>query len=121
MAKLARAMTIGVNDERPIVTTYVKEEETGKIVDLTSAVSCKFWLYPWNEDGSFGTVKVDGVAGSIAVAASGKLTYTWVTGDTDTAGRFVGYFKVYWGAASTVPETVTGIEVNIKEPKHRMT
>lgn len=123
MANRARSMTVCQNDERPIVNAYVTEEETGGAVDLTNADSVDFFMYPVNEDGTLGTVKVDGAAGVIADAVTGNITYTWATGspsaDTDTLGRFFAYFVIFWGASDTVPETTSGFEVNIVSPKDR--
>ena len=99
----------------------MQTEETDSAVDLTGAVSTKFFMYPIDDAGVLGTVKINGVAGAIDDAAAGKLTYTWTGTDTDTAGKFIGYFIVYWGATSTNPQTFTGVEINIKNPVSRMT
>lgn len=112
-------MTMGLNDERPIVTQYVRNE-ANKIVPLTGAVSTIFYMYPIGDDGSLGAVKVNGAAASIASATEGKLTYTWITGDTDTPGRFFGYFRIFWGASNTIPETISAIEINIKNFEDRI-
>ena len=119
MGILATGITIGVDDERPIVTQYIRDE-ANSVVDLTGASSAKFYMYPVGEDGSLGTVKVNGAAASIASATEGKLTYTWITGDTDTPGRFFGYFRIFWGASNTIPETISAIEINIKNFEDRI-
>ena len=121
MAKHARSLTYVVGDERPIVTGYCKEEETGLAVDLSAADSVDFFLWPRNEDGSLGTVKVDGAAGVIADAVKGKVTWAQATDDMDTAGHYIGYFLVYWGASDTVPQTFSAVEITIVEIENRMT
>lgn len=113
MARYAKSINMTVGNLRPIVTHFLQEEDTGAIIDLTTAVSVVFSMSPLNEDGSLGTVKIDKVAAVIATASTGKVTYTWTGTDTDTAGIFRAWFIVYWGAASTLPEDIGGITVTI--------
>jgi len=115
VAKFAKSVTMNVGDERPILTMYVTNEETGAVVNLSSAISCKFFMYPVGENEALGTVKVNGVAGAISGGGTtGIVTYTWATADVNTAGRYIGWFVIYWGATSTVPQTTTAVEITFK-------
>ena len=105
---------------RPILSGWV-ETPSGSAKNLTGLLSCKFWMIPVDESGVPGTAKINGVAGAIADAANGKLTYTWTGTDTDTAGRYRSYFIGYWGASSTIPQYFKGPEIVIYTPGSRLT
>ena len=86
-------IVIKKDDLRPnIVATLV--DSNGDAVDLSTATGVKFVM----RAGGASTAKVD-YAASITTAASGIVTYTWVSGDTDTAGIYNGEFEVNWGSS----------------------
>lgn len=101
---------------KPIMQGFALLPDMVTVKDLTGLVSCKFFMYPLNEDGSLGTVKINGVAGTIPTAVDGTLVYAWTGTDTDTAGLFASYFLGYWGSGSTIPEYFVGPEVKIFDP-----
>jgi hypothetical protein len=119
MAKYGKSMTLGVGDERPNPQMYIQDEK-GNAVDLSGADSVDFHMYPVGEDEAFGTVKVDGAAAAIdGDGTAGSVTYTWASANVNTAGRFKGYFEVFWGASDTVPQKSSNIEINIKAQQDR--
>lgn len=120
MTTFAKNVTFIVDDLRPILTGFALDGQ-GRIVDLTGAISVKFFMYPRNEDGTKGVAKIAGVAGAIdADPTTGKVTYTWVSGDTDTEGKFIGNFTVYFGAASTIPQTFKAIGIRFAPIEEHM-
>lgn len=119
MARFARKMTIAKNDLRPVITGYVQEEDTGEEVDLTAAISAGAFMYPLNEDGSVGAVKIDDIVATIPAGTDGKVTFAFTGSQTDTGARYAFFFVIYWGATKTLPESTTSILVHIKEPWER--
>lgn len=70
-----------------IVCTYAD----GTAVDLSAATSPKFYMR--NAHDASAAPKVDASA-TISDGANGELTYSWQSGDTDTAGSYVAEFEV---------------------------
>lgn len=120
MAVRSRSITLVVGDERPIITGYAVVESTGAAIDLSAADSADFFMYPRNDDGTLGTVKVSAAAATIVSGTTGKITYTMTSADVDTAANYIGYFVVFWGAADTIPQTFSSIEIQIVEIRNRM-
>lgn len=50
------------------------------------------------------TIKVDAPA-TVVTAASGEVKYSWVAGDTDTAGDYFGEFEITW-ATGSLPQRI---------------
>lgn len=115
MATEVKTVKYAVGDERPPIELTVKLDDT-TVKNLTGLVSAVFYLYPVVE-GVVGTVKVDAAAVVLSDLVNGKITWTPATGspsaDTDTAGRFLGIFVGYWGAATTLPQWLGTVEVKI--------
>ena len=66
----------------------------GTAVDLSAATAPKFYMR--NAHDVSATPKVNGTA-TITDGAAGQLTYTWQSGDTDTAGTYNAEFEVQVG------------------------
>lgn len=91
MAKLTHYMAR--NDLLPalsITCTYAD----GTPVDLSTATSPKFHMR--NTGDASATAKVNATA-TVSDGAAGELTYTWNSGDTDTAGIYAAEFEVQIG------------------------
>jgi hypothetical protein len=73
------------NDTRPVYLTTLQDnvDTTPTAIDLTNATGVKFKM---RTHGSTGTPKVNGTMAFVD-KPTGKVSYTWVTGDTDTAGH----------------------------------
>lgn len=80
--------TMKKNDHLPILAVICRDA-SGAVVDLTGAVSAKFMMAATVG----GATKVNAAA-TIVSPSGGQLQYSWVTGDTDTAGTFNGEFQV---------------------------
>jgi hypothetical protein len=105
-----RVVRCAVGDLRPVLSCNVLIEKTNATKNGTGLVSAKFFMAPLDD---LGTLKINGAAAVITTANPLVLSYTFVGTDTDTADNFAGWFVGYWGAASTVPETFDGFEVQI--------
>jgi len=89
------------NDLLPVLTVTPKDGD-GATVVIANGATVVFNLITVNG----GAVKVSRGA---AVALSGALSYTWASGDTDTAGDFRGEFE--WnngGKPETFPNHKAG-------------
>ena len=68
-------------------------QDDGNPLDLDAATAVVFTMVAQD-----GTKKIDAVAGSIIVGldevTKNRLSYTWVSGDTDTAGRYTAEFQL---------------------------
>ncbi len=100
------AFTIKENDTRPRFVVGLLEDVGGPgegPIDLTDATSVQFFL---REVGAApqDPPKVDAPA-TITDAVNGEVTYTWATGDTDTAGDYEAEVQILWddGGIETVP------------------
>jgi len=80
------------NTQFSIVSTL--EDSEHKIVDLTSAQSVFFRMSPIGG----GAAKVDSVASIVGNKTDGVVQYDWLDGDTDTAGSFLGSWRVMWNS-----------------------
>lgn len=64
----------------------------GDAVDLTGYASIKLFAYDVGESSL--TPKVNGGAmAALGAPTAGIATYTWVSGDLDTAGSFIGFVQ----------------------------
>jgi hypothetical protein len=82
-----------LEDPITIALTYLDDDDVEQPVDLTNATSVTFQMV--NKD--TGVVKVDDVAASFLTPRTlGKVKYTWISGDTDTAGWFEAQVQVIW-------------------------
>ena len=91
MAKLTHYMAR--NDLIPalsITCTYAD----GTPVDLSTATSPKFYMRTASDPSA--TPKVDATA-TVTDGANGVISYSWASGDTDTAGAYVAEFEVQIG------------------------
>lgn len=93
------AFVIKRNDTRPIFKAQLTQTDptgatTNQVpVDLTTATSVKFYM---RLTPNTGILEVSGTA-AIVDAATGKVSYTWIAADTDTAGQYLAEFEVSWG------------------------
>jgi hypothetical protein len=76
-------------------------DSTPAAIDLTDATSVTFKM---RLASTTGAPAVD-AAMDITTAASGRVTYEWQTGDTDTPGTYEAEFEILWtdGTIETVP------------------
>jgi hypothetical protein len=116
MAKYARTMSLAVGDLKPSVIMHVFKEGTEEAEDFTNADSVDFFLYDLENE----TLVIDSAAASFNDRSGGILQYDLQGDDTTTAGRYVGYFVVYWSADDADPMTTTGILIDIKEAYRRL-
>ena len=116
MSTYPTTQTFFVGAMKPDLVGYVMIGQTNTAKNWSGADSCKFYL----RDESDGSMKIDGVAGSISDDVNGELTYAWAADDLDTAGRYAGWFVVFWGATSTIPEPTSAAEVLVKNPYDEM-
>lgn len=116
MSTYPTTQTFFLNARKPDLTAYVTVGQTNTAKNYTSAISCKFFL----RDESDGSMKIDGIAGTIDDAANGVLKYAWADGDLDTLGRYSAWFEVYWGASSTLPDPTSAAEVIVANPYDTM-
>lgn len=96
------------NDTRePLQIICEKGDESAE--DLTGA-SVKFIMSA--KPGT--STKVDHAATIVGTASAGVVKYQWITGDTDTAGTYLGEFQVTFSDARilTYPNT-TYINIHI--------
>lgn len=66
----------------------------GTKVDLSAATSPKFYMRTAHDASA--AVKVDAAA-TVTDGVGGVLTYSWSSGDTDTAGTYMAEFEVQIG------------------------
>lgn len=80
--------------------------------DLTGYTG-KFYM---SDEDDFTDVKVNGVAVNITDAEEGEAEYRWVSGDTDTVGRYRYEFQFTYGTKSfRVPIYSPGIVVVVEK------
>lgn len=86
------------HDLLPSIQATLKNPD-GTVVDLTNATSVKFIMLAANTDWtpkSGATPKVNTAATMVTPKTGGVVRYDWVTGDTDTAGQYLGQWQVTW-------------------------
>lgn len=98
------AFTIKVGSTRPAYVANLLDDfglSSQKPLDLTSATSVTFEM---RIQGSSSTPSVSGVM-TVVNATQGQVQYTWITGDTSTAGTYDVEFKILWsdGGIERVP------------------
>ena len=81
------------NDLLPSLTVACKYAD-GTAVDLSSATSPKFYMRSAQDPTA--AAKVNATA-TIADGPAGVLSYSWASGDTDTAGTYQAEFEVQIG------------------------
>jgi hypothetical protein len=103
-----RVFPMHAGDLRPILTGHPLVEQSEIVFNLTGMVTCRFFMLNLHTD----LLQINGVAGVVDIIAS-TLSYTWILGDTNTAGHYATWFLGYYGPISTVPQTFEGPEVLI--------
>lgn len=83
---------IKVGDLLPAVVATALDA-AGVAVDLSDVESVVFRM--WSAQGNPDEYTVDAPA-VVTDAAAGVITYSWVAGDTDTAGTYFAEFVVTW-------------------------
>ncbi len=79
--------------QRPSLTVNLKSDD-GSDFAITDALSATFTMYD-----STGN-KVDGSSAVIVDEDTGQLRYDWGMSDTDTDGKYYGYFTIVLGDSS---------------------
>jgi hypothetical protein len=97
------------NDTRPFLRVALGYDD-GTDANLSIASAVKFLM----KDCKSGRLKVSAGVATVVDAANGVVEYQWVTGDTDTAGRFDIEWEVTWadGRIQTFPGEGYGV-VNV--------
>ena len=98
------AFEIKQNDTAPAYVYDMQDDvdtESPTAINLTSATSVTFKM---RLEGTTGAPKVD-AAMEITTPASGRVTYEWAAGDTDTPGTYEVEYEILWndGTIETVP------------------
>lgn len=96
------SFTIKQNDRRPLFVVNLRDnvgEATEAAVNLTTAGSAFFNM----RDASSGTMKITRGSATISNAATGEVTYTWGTADTNTASDYEAEIEIIWNDGK--PET----------------
>jgi hypothetical protein len=96
--------------------------------DGAGLLNCKFFMAPLNEDGTQGTIKINGAAGAIiALTPLLILSYAWAGNDTDRAGfaagqiaRYASWWDGFYGAGNTIAEQFQGPEIVVYENGTRL-
>jgi hypothetical protein len=98
-------------DNTQFSISSVLEDSEHKVVDLTNAESVSFRMSPIGG----GDTKVDAVADFSGERTGGGVQYNWEVGDTDTAGSFLGSWRVMWNSPDDFQDFPNGgyILVNI--------
>jgi hypothetical protein len=86
--------TIRQYDRRRSISAILKNPN-GTVCDLTDADRVTFTMVRAGDK----VVKIDDEDCVIVDDAAGSVRYDWADGDTDWAGEFHGWFRVYWDAA----------------------
>ncbi len=83
------------NDLLPILSVTL--QDANGAVDLSGATSIKFLMVLKDNMGA--APKIDAVAtpDPDQITNKGLVTYTWVSGDTDTSGTYLAEFEVLYG------------------------
>lgn len=102
--------TVKQNDTSPTISVVLKGAN-GSPIDLTGATVV------FKMGKSSGLLKVNETL-VLSSPSSGRVTYDWAEGDTDTSGTYFGEFEVtyYNGKKETFPNT-TPFTIAIKEDK----
>ena len=93
---MAADWTMKKDDLLPLMELTL--EDVDGAVDLSGATSAKLKMILKDEMGS--TPKIDTAVAidGDQVTNKGKVVYTWVDGDTDTPGTYLGEVEVLYGA-----------------------
>lgn len=101
----------------PGATEFTLRDDTGTIVDLTTATGVTFTMRALDD-----TIVVDAQAAAVvAPATSGKVTYTWQAADVAASGLFAADFEVTFTGGRVVtfptsPKLYVRIVATIEEP-----
>jgi hypothetical protein len=90
--------TMKAHDLLPVIEATLTSG--GFAIDLTLATSVHFIM----KNSATNTVAVNALA-SILSPTQGTVRYTWVTGDTNVVGSYLGEWSILWsgGRQQTVP------------------
>ena len=100
------------NDTLPSLEIKIKSRNCLDAIipfDLSGVTACTFSMAD-----DCGSLKIASVPATITSYSGGSVQYDWVSGDTDTPGRYKAEFELFFsdGKKMTVP-TLGVIEVNI--------
>lgn len=97
------AFYIKRNDRRPSLTAQFFQADGVTPLDLSSAASVSMVVRPTGA-GIDDAPKFKSSC-TVVNSATGQISYTWNSGDTDTAGTFDYEFEITWasGITQTIP------------------
>lgn len=99
---MATDFYIKENDTSPSLIATLRNADRTVIV-LSTDDAVKFHMRREKDN----ALKVDSTGVTILSATGGRVQYDWSTGDTDTAGEWLGEFEITsaGGAVATVPNS----------------
>ena len=109
--------TIKQGDLFPLLIAILRDLNKDP-VDLTASIAVGFHM----KEATAGVLKIDdGACAKNVDPTTGEVTYTWASGDTDTAGSYLGEFEVLWPNSKTQTFPSKGyvtidIEPDISDP-----
>lgn len=90
----------GKGDLLPVLQAHLVDANQSNL-NLSTGGPWTVVFYMTTNTGALDTPVINGVSCTIVDAATGLVEYDWVSGDTNTAGQYVGRFKATNAASKT--------------------
>ncbi len=89
---MAQTMNLQVDATYPSIKLKLEERDTDGNWIAVPGITGATVLFYMEDD--CGKKVIDGAAGAVHDADLAIVRYDWATGDTDTAGSYIGYFHI---------------------------